>query len=65
MQVTGEPDRVISAHLGGPCRAVSWLEPDGTYVRVVNDSFKPAGQPTRGRLLHLVRELAMPEEQRT
>jgi len=44
---------------------VSWLEPDGTYVRVVNDSFEPAVQPARGRLLRLVRELATPEEQRT
>lgn len=63
MQAAGEPDQVISGHLGDKCRAVSWLEPDGNYVRVVNGSFVPAAQPARGQLLWLVRELAMTKDQ--
>lgn len=64
MQAAGEPDQTISAHLGNRCRALSWIEPDGTYIRVVNGLFKPAAQPARGQLLYLIRELSMPEEQR-
>lgn len=64
MQAAGEPDQTISAHLGDNCRAVSWIEPDGDYVRVVNGPFVPAIQPARGHLLRLAKELARTEEQR-